>query len=128
MTELCPCGLGSTYDTCCGRFHRGEASAPTPELLMRSRYCAFAVGDAGYLMRTWHPVTRPQHLSLDRRTHWERLVVLRSEGGVFDDEGMVEFEAHWTSGGEPGVLREHSAFAREGGDWVYVGHLGEVGG
>jgi SEC-C motif-containing protein len=32
---------------------------------MRSRYSAFAVGDAGYLLRTWHPARRPRNLSLD---------------------------------------------------------------
>ena len=42
----CPCGLGDDYESCCGRFHAG-APAPTAEALMRSRYSAFAVGDAG---------------------------------------------------------------------------------
>jgi uncharacterized protein YchJ len=32
---------------------------------MRSRYSAFAAGDAGYLLRTWHPSGRPQTFSLD---------------------------------------------------------------
>ena len=41
----CPCGLGEDYGSCCGRFHHG-AAAPAAELLMRSRYSAFAVGDA----------------------------------------------------------------------------------
>ena len=47
----CPCGLGDDYDACCGRLHAG-APAPTAEALMRARYSAFAVGDAGYLLRT----------------------------------------------------------------------------
>jgi hypothetical protein len=61
---VCPCGLGDGYESCCGRLHAG-APAPTAESLMRSRYSAFAVGDAGYLLRTWHPSGRPQNLSLD---------------------------------------------------------------
>jgi uncharacterized protein YchJ len=44
----CPCGLGDDYASCCGRLHAG-AHAPTAESLMRSRYSAFAVGDAGCL-------------------------------------------------------------------------------
>ena len=65
MPEPCPCGLPAPYDACCGRFHRGESAAPTAELLMRSRYAAFVVGDAGYLRDTWHPSTRPRHVDLD---------------------------------------------------------------
>lgn len=128
VTDPCPCGRGEAYGECCGRFHRGEAGAPTPELLMRSRYSAFAVGDAAYLLRTWHSVTRPDSLSLDRRTRWLRLVVLQSTGGVLDDHGTVEFEAHYDVGGQAGTLHEHSTFAREDGRWTYVGQTGEVGG
>ena len=48
---------------------------PTAESLMRSRYSAFAVGDAGYLLRTWHPSGRPRTLSLDPALRWTRLAL-----------------------------------------------------
>ena len=48
---------------------------------MRSRYTAFAVGDAAYLVRTWHPRTRPDELDLDPATQWAGLTVLRTERG-----------------------------------------------
>ncbi|WP_275423743.1 YchJ family protein, partial [Virgisporangium ochraceum] len=54
----CPCG-GGPYAACCGPAH-GGAPAATAEALMRSRYSAFALGDADYLLRTWHPTTRPR--------------------------------------------------------------------
>ena len=57
----CPCGLGDDYASCCGRLHAG-AHAPTAESLMRSRYSAYAVGDAGYLLRTWHPSGAREYL------------------------------------------------------------------
>src|ERR1700734_4129513 len=83
----CPCGLGDDYDSCCGRLH-GGAPAPTAEALMRSRYSAFAVGDAGYLLRTWHPTARPRTLSLDPEITWTRLAGLgTSGGGLFDTTG-----------------------------------------
>ncbi|MCB0909908.1 MAG: SEC-C domain-containing protein, partial [Nocardioidaceae bacterium] len=63
-SRRCPCGTGDDYAACCGRFHQG-AAAPTAERLMRSRYAAYAVGDAGYVFRTWHPRTRPEHIELD---------------------------------------------------------------
>ena len=107
----CPCGLPATYDACCGRFHRAEAAAPTAELLMRSRYTAFAVGDATYLLETWHPSTRPRRVNLDRATSWTGLEVLRGTGGgLFDDVGSVAFRAHHGTG----VVAEDSAFEREG--------------
>ena len=117
----CPCGLGDDYDACCGRFHAG-AAAPTAESLMRSRYSAFAVGDAGYLLRTWHPAGRPRDLTLDPALRWTRLAVLETEGGGLSDaEGTVRFRAVYTRDGQRGVLAEHSRFTRRGGRWSYAG-------
>ena len=118
MPEPCPCGLPSPYDRCCGRFHRGEAAAPTAELLMRSRYAAFVVGDAGYLRDTWHPDTRPRQVTLDPGDRWTGLEVLgRTGGALFDTVGTVAFRAHHRDG----VVAEDSAFERRDGRWFYVG-------
>jgi SEC-C motif-containing protein len=113
----CPCGLPRTYDACCGRFHAGRAAAPTAELLMRSRYSAFVTGDAGYLLRTWHPRTRPGRLDLDPRTRWTGLEILdTADGSAFHTTGTVEFRASYRGG----ALRERSRFERVDGAWVYV--------
>ncbi|MFI6144239.1 YchJ family protein [Streptomyces sp. NPDC051109] len=123
----CPCGLPATYPECCGRFHSGAQQAPTAELLMRSRFSAFAVGDTSYLLRSWHPSTRPGRLDLDPGQRWERLEILATErGGMFETEGSVEFRAYYREGGHTGSLHEHSAFTREAGAWVYVGPLSPV--
>jgi SEC-C motif-containing protein len=37
--------------------------------LMRTRYSAFAVREAGYLLATWHPATRPASVDLDPAVH-----------------------------------------------------------
>lgn len=93
---------------------------------MRARYAAFAVGDAAYLVRTWHPRTRPDDLELDAATQWARLTVLRTErGGPDDDDGVVEFVARWSepSAGAAhrrGEMHEVSRFARRAGRWLYV--------
>jgi SEC-C motif-containing protein len=89
---------------------------------MRSRYSAFAVDDAAYLLRTWHPTTRPPDVRFDPEQRWSRLDVLgRSGGGLLDAEGTVEFRAHYRQRGEAGVLHEHSRFVRQNGLWVYLG-------
>ena len=109
----CPCGLGDDYASCCGRLHAG-APAPTAESLMRSRYSAFAVGDAGYLLRTWHPSARPRTLSLDPALRWTRLAVLETrDGGLFDTTGTVQFRATHVQHGKRGVLAETSRFVRD---------------
>jgi SEC-C motif-containing protein len=117
----CPCGLGEPYADCCGRFHRGDAAAPTAETLMRSRFSAFAVGDEAYLLRTWHPSGRPRGpLGLDPDQRWSGLEILdRSGGGLFDAEGTVEFVAHHRRG----ALHENSRFVRDDGRWLYVGPI-----
>jgi SEC-C motif-containing protein len=117
----CPCGLAEGYESCCGRLHAG-AQAPTAESLMRSRYSAFAVGDAGYLLRTWHPSGRPRTLSLDPELRWTRLAVLQThDGGMFDATGTVQFRAIYVQQGQRGVLAETSRFVRHDGRWTYLG-------
>jgi SEC-C motif domain protein len=117
----CPCGLPATYDDCCGRLHRGQAAAATPEQLMRSRFSAYAAGDEPYLLRTWHPSTRPATVGLDPAVRWLELDVLSStDGGPFGGEAFVEFRARYTRAGRPGELRERSRFVRLHSAWVYV--------
>lgn len=117
----CPCLSGLPYAECCEPLHRGVITAPTAEQLMRSRYSAFAVGDADYVLATWHPSTRPATLELDPELRWYRLDIIgRSAGGPLDSHGEVEFEAFWRSPDARGSQRERSTFVREGGRWLYV--------
>lgn len=91
---------------------------------MRSRYSAFAAGNADYLLRTWHPSTRPRDLDLDDQVEWLRLELRAvSGGGEHEDSGTVEFVAHYWVGPhrERGQLHEVSEFVRERGAWFYVG-------
>lgn len=117
----CPCGTGLPHPDCCGRFHLGLAVAPTAVALMRSRYSAFARSEASYLLRTWHPSTRPASIELEPSQEWTGLTVLSTTGGgLFDSEGTVEFRAHWVHRGQADSLHERSRFVREDGQWLYV--------
>ena len=89
---------------------------------MRSRYSAFAVGDPAYLLRSWHPTTRPADLTLDPDQRWTRLEILSTTGGgLFHTEGTVEFRAHYRDAdGRSGSMRENSRFVRENGSWSYL--------
>jgi SEC-C motif-containing protein len=91
---------------------------------MRSRYSAFAVGNAGYLLRTWHPSGRPETLTLDPALRWTRLAVLQTQGGgLFDATGTVAFRAVYVQEGQRGVLAETSRFIRQDGLWTYLGPI-----
>lgn len=120
-TDPCPCGPGEPYGRCCGPLHAGEA-APTAERLMRSRYSAFALGIADYLLATWHPSTRPPTLELDDAISWRRLFVESTAGGgPFDDAGVVVFTAIARTPDGRLEQRERSRFARDGaGRWAYL--------
>ncbi|GAB3618412.1 YchJ family metal-binding protein [Okibacterium endophyticum] len=126
MAELaddnrCPCLSGNPYGECCARFHRGETAAPTAELLMRSRYSAFAAHDAAYLLDTWHPRTRPAEVRFEPGLRWLRLdIVATSGGGMLATEGTVEFAAFYRDENGRGELHETSRFVRENGTWFYL--------
>ena len=119
--NACPCNPEVAYAQCCGPLHAGESSAASAEALMRSRYSAYVLGDAEYLLATWHANTRPEDLDLgdSASTRWLGLAVKGSTSGP--DSATVEFVARYKVGGGPAVrLHEVSRFVREQGRWYYV--------
>lgn len=88
---------------------------------MRSRFSAFAVGDDGYLLGTWHPDTAPQVLELDPEQRWYRLDIHDTQaGGLMDSTGSVEFSAFYRHPEGNGVLREASRFVQVDRRWRYL--------
>ena len=88
---------------------------------MRSRYSAFAVGDADYLKRSWDPDRVPSEIRLTRE-RWTGLRIHDTTGGgAFDEAGTVHFTASYQDGDKAGEQTENSFFRRVGGLWVYVG-------
>ena len=118
--EPCPCGGGQRYTACCGPLHAGEQPAASAEALMRSRYSAYVLKLADYLLATWHPSTRPSELDLAADdSKWLGLDVKRHEVQD-DDRAMVEFVARYRIAGRGHRLHELSRFVREDGRWFYV--------
>lgn len=121
-TKDCPCGSGRAYAACCGRWHAGaqHLQAPDAEALMRSRYSAYVLGLADYLLATWHASTRPPSLALNEPgLKWLGLEVKR-HAPHDADHATVEFVARSKLGGRAHRLHETSRFLREGGRWYYV--------
>lgn len=88
---------------------------------MRSRYVAYALGRAPYLLATWHPSTRPAPLDLEAQPppRWLGLAVKRHEAQS-NDRAIVEFVARYKIGGRAYRLHETSRFVCEEGRWFYV--------
>ena len=117
----CPCGLPARLSACCGRWHAGPLHllAPDAAALMRSRYSAFVLRRADYLLATWHPSTRPTALDLEPGQRWLGLQV-QSHQMQDADHATVAFVARSKLAGRPQVLAETSRFVREDGRWFYV--------
>jgi SEC-C motif-containing protein len=118
----CPCGTGLAYPACCGRYHAGpqHLQAPDAQALMRSRYSAYVLGLAPYLLDTWHAGTRPATLAPDEPgLRWLGLE-LRRHQAADPDHATVEFVARSKLAGRAHRLHELSRFVRENGRWYYV--------
>lgn len=124
ISDRCPCGglpTGAALADCCLPLLEGARTADTAEELMRSRFTAFALGDADYLFCTWHPRTRPADTRPDAEVAWTSLDILDTvDGGAGDTTGIVEFAAHYRENGRQGAMRERSSFAVRAGRWFYV--------
>jgi SEC-C motif-containing protein len=119
-TNSCPCGSGTAYQDCCQPLHQGQ-SASNPEALMRSRFCAFALGLEPYLLSSWHSETRPKVLNLDLNTQWKRLEILSSQSDL--TRGEVHFKATYYELDGWHLLEETSQFYFENNHWFY--HSGD---
>jgi len=88
---------------------------------MRSRYTAYVVRDISYLLRSWHPSTRPGSIDPAAIPAWHELQIIHTEKGhETDNEGIVEFQALAFS--QKNILRLHevSRFMKENDQWLYV--------
>ncbi|SFX47900.1 YchJ family protein [Marinospirillum alkaliphilum] len=112
----CPCGSGKNLANCCQPLHQGEA-ARTPEQLMRSRYSAYVLQLADYLLDTWHPETRPKGMNFIDNPDWQKLEVLSS--GQQGTRGQVHFKAWYTTPKGLRCLEEKSGFIKQKGRWYY---------
>ena len=133
ITGPCPCGRTDQrarplpYAQCCGRYLDDFVGTPAPdaESLMRSRYSAFVLERADYLLATWHPDTRPATVGFEPGVRWLGLDV-RSRSMSDGDHAEVEFVARSRdASGAASRLHERSRFVRrdEGGQsrWYYLG-------
>ena len=96
MTELCPCGSNKEYGKCCKLYHDGLTIPSTAEQLMRARYSAYVKQKKDFLLNTWDEESIPKFFKFDKTISWSSLEIIETEmGAEFDEEGWVEFKAHF---------------------------------
>lgn len=124
MSQLCPCGSAVEYSLCCYRYVSGAQVAPTPSHLMRSRYCAFVMKDADYLIKTRHPdchaaAFRDDIIAGFTHTEWLGLTVLSNTRQIQKilatsvlSRGFLNRE-NWRN-------YRTLSFFKENGQWYYI--------
>jgi len=110
--KLCPCGSTLLFSVCCQPIIEND-DAKSAEALMRSRYTAFVIQDADYLIQTWHESTRPKDFQLGA-SRWLGLRIVSAT----DDQ--VSFQAVFYTGSKGMILKESSRFRHEDEHWRYV--------
>ena len=123
----CPCGRLDTrnqplpFARCCGPFLADFAQTPAPDAqaLMRSRYSAFVLEDADYLLATWHASQRPTEIAFEPGVKWLGLEV-RAHRLLDASHAEVEFVARSRHAGRAHRLHERSRFVCEDCRWFYV--------
>ncbi len=125
--KLCPCHSGKWYRDCCKPYHEGKL----PEnalLLMRSRYAAYALGLADYIIATTHPSNpdysapteqwKQEILAFSNQTRFLGLTIHTFLDGP--SEAYVAFTAHLEQNGIDASFTEKSRFFKEGERWLYT--------
>ncbi|MBY0426665.1 MAG: hypothetical protein K2Q22_13580, partial [Cytophagales bacterium] len=93
----CYCCSGKDFTDCCAGYLQGQTLPSTAELLMRSRYSAYATVQVDYLIGTTHPSTRKQYdpnsiRQWAKANQWLRLEIISTKAGSEQDKkGTVEF-------------------------------------
>lgn len=116
----CYCGSLHPLENCCMPLLKGEKEATTAEALMRSRYTAYVLANAKYLIETTHPKMRHLYskksiLQWANENQWLRLEI------VYSEEFQVVFRAYFKDKiGNEQEHYEHSMFEILGNKWYYL--------
>jgi len=117
----CPCGSGKKYKECCFKYHKGTNAKNALEL-MKSRYSAYVVGDASYIIKTTHKSS--PHFEKDKKrwiesikdfskSNFKKLEIIEFIDG--EKEAYVEFKVYI----DDYIMQEKSLFIKED-KWYYI--------
>jgi len=126
MKMLCPCKSQKPYEECCKSYHYGM-NPPNALLLMRSRYSAYALALADYIIKTTHP-SHPEHTK--KLWDWREDILHFSQETEFidleildfyhqDATAFVTFTASLKQQGKDASFTEKSCFEKIENMWLY---------
>jgi SEC-C motif domain protein len=128
VNNPCPCGSLQKYKKCCKTFHDKITFPKTALELMKSRFTAFAVENADYIISTTHNDNpdftsdinswKKDILNFSQNTNFEKLEIL----DVIDqeEESFVTFKATLKQNAKDISFTEKSRFLKDGEKWLYV--------
>lgn len=116
----CYCNSDFIFEKCCEPFLKGSIFPKLPEQLMRSRYAAYVVQNADYLIKTTHVAERKYYskediLQWSKSNTWIKLDIIKAI------DNIVEFKAYYLDDNlKAKVHHELSTFIKENDIWYYV--------
>lgn len=124
--DPCPCCSGNVYGACCMPYHNGNLPENAMQL-MRSRYSAYKMHLAEYIIQTTHP-DNPQYdkdfaawigriIKFSKTTSFNHLDVLDFEPE--ENTAWVRFKATLMQEDKDVSFTERSYFVKEEGKWLY---------
>lgn len=117
---FCPCGSKELFADCCSPLINELVAANSPETLMRSRYCAYAIKDAQYLYKTYAQSTRTSQ-SIEEIQAWaDETIWVSLSIKAADADHSVLFTACYIQGNKQFQLTERSRFILENQRWHYL--------
>lgn len=131
VNNPCPCGSLLKYKKCCKVFHDKIKLPKTALELMKSRFSAFAVQNADYIIFTTHKDNpdftsdikswKEDILNFSQNTNFEKLEILEFIEDKTDSlESYVTFKATLKQDNKDISFVEKSRFLKENGKWLYV--------
>jgi len=126
VNHPCPCGSNIKYKKCCQVFHKGKVALSSLEL-MKSRYSAYVVKDAKYIIKTTdvnNPDYTPEFaqwendiLEFCNASDFQNLEILEFIDG--DVESYVKFHVTLYIKKENQSFTEKSKFIKRDNAWYY---------
>ena len=123
---LCPCHSNIPYQECCKPFHEGKNYSNSLQL-MRSRYSAYALALAEYIIKTTHHKHADAKIPHAERlkkiqdfcshTNFNDLEIIEFIDG--NDQSYVTFRAVLDQDGNDITFTEKSLFKKENDIWKY---------
>jgi SEC-C motif domain protein len=125
---ICPCSSEIMYSLCCKKYHEGKENAETPRELVKSRFSAYALSLADYIISTTHKTSPIYSQNIDE---WKELILDFSKSTIFkkleiynveeeNNRARVFFTAHLEQNEYDSTFTEISNFINENSRWYYI--------